>query len=254
LDEATDDFVGKKVFFVLPNSVIQKEMVTDLIRQEYEICLVPSISDARRVFSRYPDCLAFLNIDEGLSEGEWLSFVESIQSNPAFSKVRLGVLSYNADPELSRKYLMDRMVPCGFIKLSLNLVESTQIVAKVLEANEAKGRRKYLRVHCGEKAFFNFNIGEELFEGKIVDISSVGMSCTFNSGKSIEVHRMVQGIQLKLKGNLCLVDGVVMGRRRASDSGEDLVVILFDSKTSLDQKGRIRGYIQSVLQSSIASL
>jgi hypothetical protein len=254
VDNSGTEAVGKKVFFILPNSVIQKEMISELIRQEFEIYLVPSIADARRAFVKYPDCLAFLNIDEGLSEEDWLGFVKEIQENPNLSNVRLGILSYNADSELAKKYLIDYMVPCGFIKLSLNLAESTKIVAKVLEANEAKGRRKYLRVHCSERTLYNFKNEDGLLEGHIIDISNVGMSCTLNSDKDIPIHSLITNIQLKLKGNLCLVDGIIMGRRHEEGEKRDIYVILFDPKTLQDQREKIRTYMQSVLQTSIANL
>jgi len=243
---------GKKVFFVQPNSVIQKEMVSELIRQEYEVLLIPEAGQARRIFEKYPDCLAFLNIDEGYSEPQWDELVQDIQSDPALENVKLGILSYNTDPELAQKYLMDRMLPCGFIKLSLGLAESTKIVLKVLEANEARGRRKYLRVHCGDKTKLNFKLSSgAMVDGRLVDLSSVGMACTLNTDQELELHSKLESIQLQLKGTLCLVDGVVMGSRPLEDGSGKAYVVLFDPKIAPVQKEKIRAYLQWALQASI---
>jgi len=245
---------GKKVFFVQPNSVIQKEMVADLIRLEYEVLLIPEARQARKIFKLYPNCLAFLNIDEGLTEKEWADFVRDIQADPTFSGVKLGILTYNSDPALQRKYLMDLMVPCGFIRLTLRLTESTAIVAKVLEANEARGRRKYLRVHCGENTRLNVRTAKGLIEGRIIDLSSVGMACVLKSSHEIKVHSVLDSIQLQLKGSLCLINGVVMGSRPTGDGSENAYVVLFDPKTSGAQKEKIRTYLLLALQDKIDTI
>jgi hypothetical protein len=244
-------FNGKKVFFVQPNSVIQKEMVAELIRQEYEVLLINDANRAKKVFAKYPDCLAFLNIDEGLSEVDWEALVTEVQADPTLSQVKLGILTYNTDPELAQKYLMDHMVPCGFIKLSLGLAESTSIVAKVLDANEARGRRKYLRVHCGDNTKLNVKLEGSVVEGRIIDISSVGMACSLKTPQELKLHSVLESIQLQLKGTLCLVNGVVMGSRLLEDGSGRAYVVLFDPKTPPVQREKIRSYLQWALQSSI---
>lgn len=250
-DSQTPGYNGKKVFFVQPNSVIQKEMVAELIRQEYEVLLISDATKAKRLFAQYPDCLAFLNLDEGLTEEGWDQLVRDVQGDPALSGVKLGILTYNTDPELARKYLMEHMVPCGFIKLSLGLAESTSIVLKVLEANEARGRRKYLRVHCGDNTKLNLKMGSDVVEGKIIDISSVGMACTLKTAVELKLHSVLDSIQLQLKGTLCLVNGVVMGSRPLDDGSGKAYVVLFDPKMAPVQREKIRGYLQWALQASI---
>jgi len=242
---------GIQVFFVQPNSVIQKIMVAELIGQEYEVYLVGSVSNAKKVFVRHPVALAFLNIDEGLSETDWLTFVKDVHRDPALRGVRLGILTYNDDPRLAEMYLMDLGVPCGFIKLSLGLEASTKTVLEVLEANEARGRRKFLRVHCGDKAVLNFVTDLGMVEGRIVDISIVALSCTFNPDRNWPNHSVIDSIQLKLRGSHCLVKGIVMGSRPGPD-GETVYVLIFDPKTVTDhQRGKIRTYMQLALQTCV---
>jgi len=246
-----DRIAGKKIFFVQPNSVIQKEMVTELIRLEYEVYLITDAADAMDVFYEHPDCLAFLNIDDGLSEQGWLNFVQDVQRDPELQGVKLGILTYNPDPELASKYLFIHTVPCGFVRLSLRLAESTNIITKVLEANEAKGRRKFLRVACEEHARLNFKTHADFIEGRVVDLSSVGLSCTLDPDKVWPQHSVFKSMQLKLKGSLCLVDGVVMGSRRLEGGMGTLYIILFDAKIANHHREKIRTYMQWVLQSSV---
>ena len=253
MDTSTNDSgndAGKKVFFVAPNSVVQKEMMADLVQQEYEVHLVPDVTKAKKLFAKYPDCIAFLNIDDGLSEKDWEAFISDVQSDPALKLVRLGILTYNSDPELAKRYLMEHRVPCGFVKLSLKRGESTAIILKVLEANEARGRRRYLRIPCRENTRLNFVDMTTMIEGRVVDISSVGMACVLDPDKAWPKHSVLESIQLKLNASVCMVTGIIMGSRRI-DRGDNLYVILFDPKTPQPQRDKIRTYIQWSLQASV---
>ncbi len=244
------NIVGKKVFFLYPHSVIQTEMVSELIKAEYEIYLLKDHEKARLIFQKYPDSVVFINIDEGLKENEWEQYIKALQNDQELSQLRIGILTYNNDAELARMYLMDLMVSAGFVKLSLGLEESTEIVLKVLEANEARGRRKYLRVICGDRhSTLNFLVGETVYTGTVMDISSVGMACTFEPDPKFSAHAKAESIQLKLKGSLCLVSGIVMGTRREGE--QCTYVLLFDPKTGQDMKGKIRHFIQWSLQNHI---
>jgi hypothetical protein len=241
---------GKKVFFLYPNSVIQTDMVSELIKAEYEIYLLKDHEKAVTLFRRYPDSVVFINIDEGQKEPQWEAYIKNLQADSALSSMQIGILTYNNDPELAQKYLMDLMVSGGFIKLSLGLKESTAIVLKVLEANEARGRRKYLRVRCGDKnSTLNLKHGEKLITGTVMDVSSVGMACSFEPDPGYAAHAVTEAIQLKLKGTLCLVSGIVMGTRK--DHSGTVYVLLFDPKTPSEIKTKIRNFMQWSLQTHI---
>jgi hypothetical protein len=242
---------GTQVFFIQPNSVIQRTMVAQLIFQEYEVYLVASVSSAKKVLAKHPVALAFLNIDEGLSEEGWQTFVKEVHADPTFKGVRLGILTYNTDPLLAHVYLMELQVPCGFVKLSLGLVESTKTILSLLEANEARGRRRFLRVHCGDNAVLNFVSGAGMVEGQLVDISIVALSCTLNPERHWPNHSVIDSIQLKLRGTHCLVRGIVMGSRNVA-TGERVYVVVFDPKTVTDhEREKIRSYMQVALQSRV---
>lgn len=242
--------IGKKVFFIYPNSVIQVEMVAELIKDEYEIYLIKDYLKALTLFRRYSNSVVFINIDEGQSEPQWEEYVQTIKNDPDLEAIQIGIMTYNDDPALAQKYLMDIMVSGGFIKLSLGLKESTAIVRKVLEANEARGRRRFLRVKCGDKhSTLNFQRGSETLTGTIMDISSAGMACTFEPEPRMVHNTEVESIQIKLKGTLGLVSGIVMGTRQ---EGENLVyIILFTNKTNPQVKEKIRGFMQWALQHQV---
>src|SRR6185369_13436461 len=146
--ESDPSLKGRQVVFVRPHSVVQNELLAELIRNEYAVAVLSDHTQVRHLFQLYPDCIAFLNIDEGYQESEWAGLVREVEDDPKTATVRIGILTYNTDPELSQKYLLELMVSCGYVKLSLELAESKKTILKVLEANEAKGRRQYIRVLC----------------------------------------------------------------------------------------------------------
>ncbi len=242
---------GKKTFFVQPSSVIRTEMIAELIKLEYEVYLVNDAADAKRLFFQYPNCLAFLNIDDGLSELQWLRLVREVQQDPHLKDVKIGVLTYNQDKRLAEEYLINLRVPCGFVKLSLKMKDSLDIITKVLDVNEAKGRRKYLRVHCDQTSGLSFKDGRDVIEGRIVDLSSVGLTCVLKPDKRWPKGASLASIRLKLEGGYCTVSGVVMGSRPMDTSRETLYLVLFDTKTDTASVEKVRAYMQKRLQSSL---
>jgi hypothetical protein len=243
--------VGRKVFFLYPPSVVQDELLWEIVRHEYEVYLLKDHRKARALLARYPDSILFINLDAELKEPEWESYVRGIVESDRYSDVRVGILSYNNDEELSRKYLMDIGVSAGFIKLSLGLQESTQIVLRVLEANEARGRRKYVRARTDNPAHpakFNVRIAEDLKSGIIKDISSVGMACTFEDFVDLAPRTYLRDIQLKLRGGLTTISGVVTGVRK---DGQTVYVVMFDPRSNPDARNRIRRFVHRYLQQQI---
>ena len=240
--------LGKKVFFLNPHSVIQDEMVNLLFKNEYEVYLIKDHKKCLRILDKNPDSILFVNIDDELNDTQWEEYIRSIMRTPATSNVRIGILTYNDSQELKKKYLMDIGLPCGYIRLKLGLSESTKIILKTLDANEAKGTRKYVRAKCMNNATFNVKFNGSIREGDIKDISTAGMACTMTKNVEIPVRSLLKGIQLNLKGALCLLNGFVAGIRRED---QWVYVIMFTPDMSTQNKEKIRHYIQRNLQQEI---
>jgi len=241
---------GRKVFILNPHSVVRDELVDAILSAEYELYLLDDAQAAMRVFKKFPNSIVFINIDSGLKDNEWESYIRKLLAADVFENLSVGILSYNTDPKLAEKYLMEIGVTCGFVRLSLGVQESTRIMLQTLEANEARGRRKYVRSRSdGDKrATFNFKQGGRDFAGVILDISSVGMAVRFEGRGEIKSKTLVTDIQLKLRASLVRVDGVVLGRR---DDDKSIYVILFKHERDGKAKRLIRHYIHRSLQEYI---
>jgi hypothetical protein len=237
---------GRKVFFLYPHSVIQDDLVDELIMQGFEIYILRDHKRARKLIERFPGSIMFINIDERLEEPEWEAYIREIQENPAL-KIRLGILSYNTDRELMKKYLMDIMVPCGYVQLKQGVKESTLIIRNALLANEAKGRRKSFRAVCEEgSGVMNFKGDFWSINGKILDISAAGFAARMDRSQKLEKNTLLRKVQLKLRGSLAMVDLIYLGPRY---DDPNIWILLFDPASVTDNaKLTINHFIKLCLQ------
>ena len=243
--------LGRKVFFLYPPSVIKDDVVARFIEQEYEIYLIKDYIKGRSLLAKYPDSIVFIDIDEGQTEEEWEKWIREVFTNPETEKVSIGIVSYNNDEKLQRKYLMEVGIQCGFIRLKLGLEESVHILLETLKANEAKGRRKYVRANCtwDKMTVANLRLDNKTYIGTINDISVVGFSCTFTDDPRIQKNSLLNDIQLKLRGGLLKIQGIVFGSRMVDS--KITYVILFTQKLDDQSRVKIRHYIQIALQMEI---
>jgi len=245
--------LGKKVFFLYPHSVIRDAVIDKILEQEYEVYLSKDPQVLKKVLRAYPESLVFINIDEGMPEPEWETWIWDIQNDPETARTEIGILSYNNDAGLQKKYLMDMGIQCGFIRLKLGVEPSIRILLDTLKANEAKGRRKYVRAECDNDPLSSVNVSlhENRFFGTIKDISVVGFSCVFENDPALEKNTLLTNIQLKLRGVLIRTDGIVFGNRKIGDLS--VYVILFSMKNDPEIRYKIRRYIQTSLQAVMDS-
>ena len=244
---------GKKIFLLYPHSVIHQEMLDILIMAGYETYTIMDAEKARRLLKKFPGSIMFINIDEGLKEPEWEAYIRKIQTDDATKDSKLGIMSYNQDKDLMKKYLMDLAIPCGYVQLKLGLHESTKIILGALEANEARGRRRYIRAECEDdlNATMNYKGDTGIYHGKILDISSAGIAAKFDKAEDLAVNSILREVQLKLRGGLILADMVFMGKRRDSPN---ICILLFDPKMSQENKLIIYRYVKMCLQKFIDTL
>ena len=253
--EVSSKEYGKKVFFLNPPSVIKDEMVKKLIENEYEVYLLQDHRKALAICKIFPDSIVFINIDQNLKDSRWENweeYIKNVMRDDKTKDVRIGILSYESDKELIEKYLMEIMVPCGFVRLSLGLKESTSIIMKALDANEAKSRRKYVRIRCVHpiRAVISFQKDNQTYSGKITDISSFGMSFVLDGGSAslLQNKEYIRDIQIRLQGKLSKVDGHVIGRR---EERQTVFVVIFGKDTRENGVERIHEFIYDCLQNEM---
>ena len=246
--------LGKKVFFLYPPSVVKEDVVNRLLEEEFEVYMLRDHAAAKKLLKAYPDSIVFINIDDGMSEAEWRKWIKELSEDAVTAGVGVGILSYNADEELGRYYLMELGTRCGFVRLKLGAEPSTRILLSTLQANEAKGRRRYIRANCGDDKLSSVNIRHPggTTSGSIRDISVVGFSCRLDPDPFFPKNAHITDIQMKLRGVLLKTEGIVFGTRAAD--GGTFYVVLFTQRLDGVSRAKIRRYIQIALQSEIEEM
>ncbi len=242
---------GREVFFLYPPSVLEEQLLNIVVQAEYEVYLLKDHQKAPILLADYPNSIVFVNIDERIRGDSWIEWVARLMDGEATRSVKVGVLSYNEDPALAQYYLMDLSVPCGFIKLKLGLKESAKILLTVLEANEARGKRRFVRatVPSSSTARFNVRMAGEVHRGNIIDVSVAGMAFTFEDRVDLSVGDTVSDVQLNLRGRNITITGKVAGTRNVE--GRQIYVLMFDETSDDRIRHKLHDFIHSTLQSEM---
>jgi hypothetical protein len=240
--------MGKKVFFLHPSAFVQNTIIEPLVQQEYEIYLVKSEEKILKILKKYPNSIVFACIDEVLSPKQWETWVGQIRGTQATKDIGVGILSNTNNDELRQFYLDTCKVSCGFIPVKQDKDKSIKTLLETLQVAEAKGRRKYVRTDTrgDTQTTINFSLKDTFITGEILDISVVGLSCSFSQDVELKKNTLLHDIQIKLQSVLLKVEGIVYGSRE--ERGVTTYVILFSTKTDFAIKTKIRTFMQKRLQ------
>jgi len=243
--------LGKKIFFLYPSTVVQNHVITELIQQEYEIYIAKDHVALRKVLRRYPNSVVFANIDDRMPEREWEGWIRGVMSDPVTQNVAIGIVSVNNDDALQRKYVTMVKIRCGYTVLKSDLNIAIKQISEALKGVDAKGRRKHVRASTEHETLATINLPRNgtYINGRIRDISVVGISCTFDRDPELAKNALFKDIQLKLQSMLLKVEGIVFGSRM--DGPSKIYVFIFTPRVDAEVKARIRTYIQQNLQNKM---
>jgi hypothetical protein len=251
-NETNAEILGKKIFFLHPSTLVQNDVIGGLIQQEYEVYATKDHDALRRGLQRFPNSVVFADIDEGMPEKDWESWIQGLKEDPATKNVSVGVISANNNEELKSKYLDSLKVPCGYTVVKAALGNSSiKHIMEILKAVDAKGRRKYMRalVENESNATMNVSMDGDLVNASIKDISVVGFSCIFAKDPGLPKNAVLRDIQIKLQAMLIRVEGIVFGSRM--DGPDKVYVLLFSKHTDTEVQTKIRKYVHQNLQSKM---
>lgn len=249
IEDGNQEIIGKKIFFVYPHSVIHDDLIKQIVEKEYEVYILADHNLIPKVANKFPQSIFYINIDSTLSESEWELKIKELIADDNLV-LDIGILSYNIQSqEIIQKYLIDIGVRCGFIKLKMGLSETSKIILKLLEVNEAKGRRKYVRYQSEPGEVMNASLKYEnrFVNGDITDISSVGLGVMFEEPIDLLKGQLAENLDITLKGRRIHIDAVVIGSRKIG--GLLCYVMLFKSGNNHEEKiQKIREFIHISLQ------
>ena len=240
--------LGKKVFFLYPSALTQNQIISELAQEEFEVYTIKNESKIRQILSKYPESILFANINEGLKESAWVELIQSIQKNSDTGSVDIGIIASSNDDTVRRKYTELLKVRCGYTVIKSDLHAVTKQLVTILNAMNAKGRRKYIRMVTGKESTTTVNLpmNGTFVNGVIRDISVVGFSCSFSEDPQLAKNGLVGDIQLKLQSQLLKAEGIVFGSRK--DETDKVYVFLFTQRVDPNARAKIRKFIQNSLQ------
>jgi hypothetical protein len=250
-DGNSTDTLGKKIFFLHPSAAVQNQIVAELAQQEFEVYVVKDHEALARILKKYPGSIVFADIDERMGEEKWEAWIRGIMNDPAAGKPGIGVLSVKDDEILQRKYINSVRVRCGYTVIKADMNNIIKHLMEILKAQNAKGRRKYLRAVADNESLTTVNLplNGTFVNGAIKDISVVGFSCVFAEDPGLTKNTLFQDIQIKLQSAILKVEGIVFGSR--ADGSSRTYVFLFTQRIDPDTRAKIRTYIQHNYQSKL---
>ena len=234
-----------------PTAVVQNKIIAELVQQEYEVYMVKDHNALKRVLAKYPDSIVLADINEQMPEKDWEGWIQGIMNTPETSSTIIGIVSANDSEELRHKYLDSIHIKGGYTPIKSDLDHTIKQIMETLNKLESKGRRKYLRATTEREAMTTVNLplNGAFINGRIRDISVVGISCTFDSEPELVKNTLFKDIQVKLQSILLNVEGIVFGSR--VDDNAKIYVILFTQRIDPVVRTKIRKYIQQNLQSKM---
>jgi len=244
------DIAGKKIFFLFPTVVVENKIITELIQQEYEVYVAKNKDTIRRVLREYKDSMVFVDINERLKESEWETWITAVRDAPDTKTTSIGIVTANDDEKIKQKYLSTIKVN-SYTVLKFDLDKAIIHLLEILQAADAKGRRKFIRATTTKESnvTLNLSVNGSFKNGHIKDISVVGISCTIDDNPDIAKNTLLKDIQIKLQTAIIKVEAIVFGTRM--EGYEKVYVLLFTQRIDPDVRIKIRKYIQHNLQSKM---
>ena len=246
----SSEITGKKIFFLYPTAVVQNNIIFELVQHEYEVYVARNKDTLRRVLRKYPDSVVFVDVNEKMPEKEWETWINAVMTAPDTKTVSIGIISSSENEEQRNKYLQTIKIAAGYTMLRFDLDKSIKQILEILQALDAKGRRKYIRTTTEGDSSTTINIpmNGAFINGRIMDISVVGISFTLEGSPDIVKNTLVKDVQLILQTSRIKVEGILFGSRM--DKKEKIYVLLFSQRVGADAdlRAKIRKYIQHNLQ------
>jgi hypothetical protein len=248
------DMLGRKIFFLQPLPQVQNDVIDNLIQREYEVYVVRDRIMLRRNLTQFPGSIVFVDIDQIIGEKEWESWIREVMNAGDLEDIRIGILTANQSDILQKKYAQMLRLPCGYTMIHRDLSITVTQILNILNANTAKGRRKYLRATTDDegRTVVNFPLSGRFVSGFIRDISTAGFSCSFSEDPKFPKNSSFSNVQIKLRHTILNVETVVFGSRMEKTT--KIYVALFTERLSPDTRVKIRKYIQNNLQAKMDTI
>ena len=254
LHENTD--FGRKVFFLNMSYEFQQTVLPALFNKEYEVYSIQDYRRAKNVLRNFPDSICFIDVDDNLTPSGWFNFMDSFEEDEMLSTIFLGIISSSLGYAQKMHFLMQSVVPAGFIGLNQPQEDLIEQLRSILDLNGAKGRRRFIRADCLDdlRVGIFFDFGEKRFTARVKDISSAGLSClvSLKYADFFKVNMLIREFSLIINSETYKCSAAVL---KAFVTGDRLTVVLvFTQAIGFNVRKSIREFLRDFLQSKITKM
>lgn len=230
---------GRKTFFIVPDqSLFPSNYLEEFLVDGYETYFIendkicPLERKVEIIMDIFKDCIIFFNIDANIANIHWPTYIKNLQNRCNPTTV-LGVFyvkrsSVQERFALEKLYLYDIGIQSGCVQLEYRKNANFTIIEKILYANQAMGRRKFVRAICENSCSLSFVFNGVQYDGVISDISLSHFSCSFRVHCPVPQYEKVQNIQFNIRGMHFRSDAVLF-MQRMSENGM-LFIFAFTNK------------------------
>ena len=246
-----DIVMGRKTFFILPDtSLMPSTYLEDYFALGYECYYIENDKRVKFqkkvdiIISLFKDLILFFNVDFHIPDFEWDDYIQDLVIDHKIAD-SIGILyTKRATKEdkarIEKKFLYELGVRCGCTQLEYQKKQNFELIAKLLYANQAQGRRKTIRALCTAACTYTVTYGSHQITatGALQDISLSHFTVLApGSGLEIKLYEKLPDIHFNIRGFLFRSDAVLVMERPVN--GDMLYVFAFVSSsgtTGLDPR------------------
>jgi hypothetical protein len=256
-DFPEDRALAPKVFFIDPApSIVSESFIETAFSKGFEIYSIADdlsgdlLRKVRLLVETYPDLILFFTIDRKGSLKAWIEYLRELQ-NCHDNCVRIGVLYSEKndliDRLIKKTFNFDIGITAGSIALGDSFRKNQLLLLKVLEANQAMGRRKMIRLKCDSGFRMNYFQKQTQMEANLLDLSVSHFSAAFDQNvPQWEVGTTIRSVQLRLGGRLLMVNARVAIKRKA-ENHTSVVFIFSPESEHPGQEEAMRSKVSEVI-------
>ena len=249
----SDIVMGRKTFFILPDtSLMPTSYLEDYFALGYECYYIENDKRVKFqkkvdiILSLFKDLILFFNIDFHIPDFEWEDYIQDLIIDHKIQD-SIGVLYIKRATKedklhLEKKYLYELGIRCGCTQLEYQKKQNFELIAKLLFANQAQGRRKTIRALCTSACTYTVTYGphQVTAAGVLQDISLSHFTILSpGDGLEIKLYEKLKDIHFNIRGVLFRSNAVLVMERPVN--GDMLYVFAFvnsSGTTGLEDRTR----------------
>lgn len=244
---------GRKIFFVNPSMYIERNLVEKLRALEYEVYIIRDYKNTKGMLKKYKDAMCFIFIDTALTYEQWYKFLKTVEIDEELTGSFIGLLSREISEKRKDFFLKNTVLAGGLTKTDVPVEDLFTQFKKILDDNEAKGKRQYIRLDCEKIKDVNayLALGTKLFIIDVNNISTTGIAIKTipDLAPAFKPNSEVYNISLSIKRHSFVISGVVY--HSSIESGFLNAVILL-GKLNDKEQDIIRKFIFGELDKRIS--